>query len=268
MTTTLLYDGSFNGLMTVIFTIYDHKIKLPIITPASRAQKSLFNGTQSIINCPDKAQRVWNRFKSISSHRDAHQIYRAYLSEIIGIENTIYEYLKMTFESQKAPSGNYANATVLKIAQAAKMVSREKHRMEAFVRFELIDQEIYFSNIEPDFNVLPLIAKHFKNRYADQKWVIYDLKRDYGISYDLNTVQEAIIEFEKSKSHRGLINTVLTNEKTDTLVNVQDVSQQENNYKKLWNQYFKSTNIESRKNMKLHLQHVPRRYWKYLSEKV
>ena len=38
-------------------------------------------------------------------------------------------------------------------------------------------------------------------------------------------------------------------------------------YQKLWHSYFQSINIEARKNTKLHLQHVPRRYWKYLTEK-
>ena len=32
--------------------------------------------------------------------------------------------------------------------------------------------------------------------------------------------------------------------------------------------YFKSTNIVARKNTKLHTQHVPKRYWKYLTEKL
>ncbi|MNL65412.1 hypothetical protein D3C87_1897410 [compost metagenome] len=38
-------------------------------------------------------------------------------------------------------------------------------------------------------------------------------------------------------------------------------------YTLLWQDYFKSTNILARKNMRLHVRHVPRRYWKYLSEK-
>lgn len=42
---------------------------------------------------------------------------------------------------------------------------------------------------------------------------------------------------------------------------------QEFEFQKLWQDYFKSTNIESRKNMKLHTRHIPKRYWKYLSEK-
>ena len=44
-------------------------------------------------------------------------------------------------------------------------------------------------------------------------------------------------------------------------------AEQEFEFQKLWQDYFKSTNISSRENMKLHIRHVPKRYWKYLSEK-
>ena len=41
----------------------------------------------------------------------------------------------------------------------------------------------------------------------------------------------------------------------------------EESYSEWWRAYFKATNIVERKNRKLHLQHVPRRYWQYLTEK-
>ncbi|GAK90081.1 hypothetical protein JCM19297_2093 [Nonlabens ulvanivorans] len=139
--------------------------------------------------------------------------------------------------------------------------------MEAFVRFHLIDEKTYYANIEPDFNVLPLIIKHFKTRYADQNWIIYDLSRNYGISYNQNEVQEVYIEFKIPKGQRGILNTK-NNSNQNSMMLKTDFQETENNYRDLWNQYFKSTNIKSRKNIKLHLQHVPKRYWKYLSEKV
>ena len=112
---------------------------------------------------------------------------------------------------------------------------------------------IYFANIEPDFNVLPLISKHFKSRYADQKWVIYDIKRNYGLFYDLKTLEIVQMDFPKNFDFS----------KTDKNF----FSEEEFEFQKLWQNYFKSTNITERKNMKLHVQHVPKRYWKYLSEK-
>jgi len=52
-----------------------------------------------------------------------------------------------------------------------------------------------------------------------------------------------------------------------TKTDVNYFAKQEFEFQTLWQDYFKSTNIVSRKNMKLHIRHVPKRYWKYLSEK-
>jgi probable DNA metabolism protein len=275
MTTTLLYDGSLNGLMTAIFTIYDRRIKLPIIALNSRTQNDLFEGTELVITDPDKAQRVWKRFLSICNDEDANQVYCAFLSEIIGIENTIYDYLKMTFMAQKAPHDAYANSTVLKITQAAKMVCREKSRMETFVHFQFRDKEIYYASIETDFNVLPLIASYFKSHHATHKWVIYDLKRNFGISYDLTTIQEVQINFNQDRGQQNILTTRCSKNSdpinaTDSITTsiIRSKKCSENNYRALWNQYFKSTQVKSRNNLNLHLHYVSERDWKYLNEKI
>ena len=98
-----------------------------------------------------------------------------------------------------------------------------------------------------------MIIRHFKNRYADQLWIIYDTKRKYGIHYDGAVCSEITIDCSTSGSSVNEAETQL--------------DEQEELYQKLWHSYFQSINIEARKNTKLHLQHVPRRYWKYLTEK-
>ena len=123
--------------------------------------------------------------------------------------------------------------------------------MEAFIRFELLKDNVYFAKIDPDFDVLTLLIPHFKNRYQDQKWLIYDLRRKYGVYYDLETVTIVTLDFD-----------AILSKNIDNLY-----SDSEINYQKLWSEYFDHTNIKERKNMKLHVQHVPKRYWKYLTEK-
>jgi hypothetical protein len=39
-------------------------------------------------------------------------------------------------------------------------------------------------------DILPLLAEHFQDRYADQRWIIYDLTRKYGLYYDLEKTEE------------------------------------------------------------------------------
>jgi probable DNA metabolism protein len=112
---------------------------------------------------------------------------------------------------------------------------------------------MFYASIDPDFNVLPLISSHFKNRYADQEWIIYDLKRKYGLHYNLKTVEEITIDFASE-----------VNQKSPALILMDE---KEELYSLLWKDYFKSANIVARKNTKLHVKHVPKRYWKYLTEK-
>jgi probable DNA metabolism protein len=261
METVLVYDGTFDGFLTAVFETYYQKLQQVQIQSEEAAKAVLFGKMQHVTTDLDKSERVATKLQTLDKGSGFRLFYRAFLSEQERIENDLLAIIRRSLKIGTVPSGDLGDPSVLRINQASKILGREKHRMEAFIRFHLIEENIYFANCEPDCNVLPVISSHFKNRYADQKWVIYDLKRDYGISYDLQEVHEVKIDFRESDGKtKGIIN--------DTGVGRSRFRESENNYRDLWNQYFKSTNIESRKNMKLHLQHVPKRYWKYLSEKV
>ena len=199
-----------------------------------------------------KAKRVWSAYKSKANCLKPQQLFNAFLSEIKGIELKLLYYLQDIFNDSKTGK-DFSNKITLTLSQVSKMVGREKHRMEAFVRFQLLEDELYFAKISPDFDVLPLISKHFEGRYADQKWVIYDLKRNYGIYYDLK--QPQFVTFESKNTLKKILNfnTYCSEEKA---------------WQNLWSTYISSVNIKSRKNSKLHKQHIPTRYWKYLTEKV
>ncbi|MUH34443.1 DNA metabolism protein [Zobellia amurskyensis] len=251
-TKTLIYDGSFNGFLTAVFVAFEEKILVSDIQKNVVAQSGLFSETQTIFTQIDKAKRVWNGIHK-KSHSAIKDIYFAFLSENNGVELLLYRFICKMFAGTTSIATDYSDGIVLKISQLARSVGREKHRMEAFVRFQLTKDEIYFANIEPDFDVLPLISKHFRSRYADQQWLIYDVKRKYGIYFDLDQVE--IISLDLNEIH------------TNSLNKSAHFEDEEYNYQDLWNNYFRSTNIKSRINLKLHTQHVPKRYWKYLSEK-
>ncbi len=249
---TLIYDGSFNGFLTAVFVAFEEKAHVADIQKNSVCQNGLFSETETIFTHIEKAKRVWNGIHK-KSQTAIKNIYFAYLSETEGIELLLYRYIRKLFAGQSSIHSDYSDGVVIKISQLAKSVAREKHRMEAFVRFQLTQDDLYFANIEPDFDVLPLISKHFRSRYADQQWLIYDIKRKYGIFYDLLNVE--------------IVSLDLTEIYTNSINKNNRFSREEYNYQDLWNNYFKNTNIKSRINLKLHTQHVPKRYWKYLSEK-
>jgi len=252
---TIIYDGSFSGWLTVVFHVYEYKWTDVNILPVAKQQHSLFGDIHQVETDEAKADRVWHALKKKITNEYAMQLFQTFLSEEEHVENVLLQYVRYAFSSQQKITHNYSNSAVLYVSQTARKVHREKHRMEAFVRFQCLKDGLYYATIEPDYNVLPLIKKHFEERYADQRWMIYDVKRHYGLYYDLNSVDLISINFENTVAKNGKPSSEILNEG-------------EVQYQLLWKDYFKSVTIAARKNIKLHVQHMPTRYWKYLIEKL
>lgn len=249
------YDGSFDGLLTVLLEMYERKTPPNSIQPAEAAQGGLFTATVPIITSEEKATRVWQGLLKYMDKEARARLYHVFLSERTDREIIICRYVQLAVEAKGWVdiSENYTNDSVRLVADIDKQMFREKHRMEAFVRFEKTQDELFHATIEPDFDVLPLIAPHFTKRYADQRWLIFDRRRGYGLYYDLHRTD--IVQFEEKVPQRS----------TDVSATVLD--EREPLFRLLWQTYFDHANIPERRNMKLHRRHIPLRYWKYLSEK-
>lgn len=250
---TLVYDGSFEGFLTIVFEVYEHKLHPVKICSESKMQPNFFDDKRSIAAEPAKANRVLKGLHQRLSAGGVQRLYAAYLSELDGEEDNLLGFIRYVFSSKEAVEEDFGNKYVIRLSDTIKKVRREKHRMEAFIRFQKMADDIFYASIEPDFNVLPLLLPHFKRRYADQRWIIYDIKRGYGIYYDLKEAEFIQMDFASGKQPGKTI--------------ISSYSEDESLYQALWKDYFKHVNIPARKNTKLHLQHVPKRYWKHLTEK-
>ncbi len=253
--TTLLYDGSFEGLFTAVFEVFEYKYDVvEIISQQNYTQENLYSQVHEVVTNTEKSDRVLRKLEENLGKEGISRLVLVYFSERKDLEKLI---LSAVRHSVKHPKENilqdFANPDILEISKICKSVGREVHRMNAFVRFEKLQDEVFFAKIEPDFNVLSLILKHFKARYQDQKWMIFDLKRHYGIFYDLKEVHFFYPDFQQLQQFRN-------SEKLH--------HEEERKYQKLWQRYFVKTGIPERRNMKLHIQWMPKRYWKYLTEKV
>jgi probable DNA metabolism protein len=252
--TEVIYDGTYEGWLTAVFEIYEYKYSDIIFTKKQTSGALLFAVSHFVVTDISKAKRVLDGLRKCLSAEGISNIYNAFLSESDHIEETMFQFAQHAFSNSKNIEEDFSNSAVWNLRKAARLTRKESHRMEAFVRFKLTKDQLYYAIIEPDCDVLPLIENHFKKRYADQSWLIYDAKRKYGIYYDLEKVSVVELQFNaESFSTKHLTEICDENEEF---------------FQNLWRHYFKSVNIESRKNMKLHVQHMPKRYWKYLIEKI
>lgn len=187
---TYCFDGSMTGLLSCVFRAFQFKEFDVQVTDHPHGQNGLFDDLIQVASNEEQAQRVWQGLKQKTSDQSQHNFYYTFLSENQTAYQHMFNYCLYVFKSCYKVDENYGHADVLALAQWAKQVGHEKHRMEAFVRFKKCQDGLFLSLVRPDFNVLPLIERHFKARYQDQRWLIYDEKRKYGIYYDLQQLHQ------------------------------------------------------------------------------
>jgi probable DNA metabolism protein len=206
-----------------------------------------------VITQEEKATRVWTALEKKMSKGACNMLANAWLAEEEEKNDLLFRFIRKTIDSRVSIETNFGDDDVLQLHRLAKKVSHEELYLKQFVRFQKAADDIYFAPVSPVHNALPLAIEHFKDRFADQKWVIYDIKRHYGYYYDLHTVVEMTLDDDEH----------LLSGKLDEKLMAED----EKLFQELWKGYFKSMTIKERINLKLQRQHMPKRFWKYLTEK-
>lgn len=252
--TIFTYDKSFEGLLTCLFEAYGRKL-FPDLLAADDQPLPLFHDqVVSIGTDENKSGRVWKALEKKLSPAGLSVITACWLSELPEIDLLLFRYICKAIDAPSSIELNFGDQDILKATQISKKVNQERLRVIQFARFQKTADGIFFAALEPLYNVLPIAIHHFQDRFADQKWIIYDLKREYGYYYDLVSVTE--IRFETKAGH------LLTGRLTEPLMD-----QDEKLFQTLWKTYFKSIGIQERVNPRLHKQNLPVRFWKYLTEK-
>lgn len=251
---TLGFDNSFDGFLTLVFETYRLRIVPDVITRTGENQSYLFSSNLFIPTEEEKADRVWKKIIEKTSKENADRIYRVFMSEVPESAKMIYEFIKLMNERPYNIETDFSLAPVLAISKLHLKVAREADRIRMFTRFQKTAENSYFAAYSPQYNVLPLIIPHFTDRFADQDWIIYDLKRNYG--FYSNSEGTVRISFDN----------LPVNPVTGQLEEPYH-DPDERQFQILWRKYYESITIEHRRNYKLHRQMLPKRFWKYLPEK-
>ena len=115
----LIYDGTFDGFLSAVFYVFEHKLKMVTIQNEFTVQHRLFLENETIHTDELKANRVWKGIKSRLSSNGSYQLYYAFLSEDSGVEDSLLEYIQYVFSQRKKVDKDYTHPSILKIAQIA-----------------------------------------------------------------------------------------------------------------------------------------------------
>lgn len=245
MVVTYVYDGSFQGLLTCIYQHYYSSKKAQDIKSEKNYEKTLLTEGIFIETSEEKAIKVEKAIENKIGKKTLRDIFTVFLSEEPGCEMLILEYVKLGFKlGEKLPKHLY-NPIVLEVFKCVRRVTIEVHRLCGFVRFTALPGEIYYASIEPDHNILTLLAPHFAARFSNQKWIIHDLKRKSAVLHDNGQ-------------------WILVTMESDYGENITSVNS--GFYENLWKSYYQTIAITERENPRLRRQMMPQRYWKHMTE--
>ncbi|HOD39310.1 MAG TPA: TIGR03915 family putative DNA repair protein [Candidatus Wallbacteria bacterium] len=258
MGATYIYDDSFDGLLTALFTAYCAAQKPDAIAAESEFEDGLFVEKVPLKTDPRKAAKAVNIISNFISLDAMHNIFYAFLAESENHGGVIYDYFKFGIEKGRKADKFLHDPRVIGVHKLRDKLHCEKHRLLGLIRFKKVEtgaageinsrRHIYYAEIEPDNNVVGLVAPHFAHRLPGEPWMIHDLKR--GIA--------ALNDGQGGGANWSVVDISLNG--------APQSAENEDIYQDLWRAFLKSLVIETRINPKLQKRCMPVRYWKHLVE--
>lgn len=236
------YDGTYEGFMCCVFESFLRK-EFP--------SKILINGFEQTVLIPikhietdiEKFQRVSKWIKTNFSINLNIFLNSCYLTCLKDKETYMLKFLALANKYGSNVLSMMTDPVVDKLFKAVKHLNNESERYRQFIRF--VDYSgVLVCEIEPRNFVLPMINQHFCQRFPNETFMIYDSAHSMALTY--KPFNSSIIPVSD--------------------LSFDDPSQEEMKYQELWRLYYKVISIEGRYNPKCRMTHMPKRYWKYMTE--
>lgn len=241
-TVIYFYDGSFDGLLCCVFESYDHKEIPQDIVKEETGQITLFSSRQ-IKTDPQKAMRVLSAIPRKIGGGALELIQKAFLTVLPQKERQILLFLRLGFRCGPKATRMLTNDTVHALDAAVRHLENEAHLLKGFLRFSVFKGALV-AEIEPKNCVLPLLAGHFSERYPEEHFLIYDRSHGMALVY---------------RPHEFRITAVES-------LQTPEPDEEEQEYRELWRLFYRTIEIEGRHNPKCRMSHMPKRYWKDMTE--
>ena len=238
----LLYDGSFEGFLSLIYRVYYEKLK-PINICKSLANEIIFEKIVQIDTSDENSKKVFTSMKKIFPKNIIQRILNIFMCDTKEFEMQLLEFIIIGFKDPRELF-NINNSCVFYINNLEKELFKNVHKMYAYTRFEELDDETLYAKVDCRFNVVYFLAKHFIKRFNNQNFIIHDINRKLAFIKNGSNVQiENISSFETPS-----------------------YSTNEEKFQKLWKSFFNAVSIKERENKKLQQNQVPLIYRTYMSE--
>ena len=235
-----VYDGSFDGLLSVIYTaVYSKTIPSGIGTEKN-LQLAFDTRYREVKTDQNRAKRVYDAIYHKIGAFGMRRLYYVFLSSSPQKDIIIYKYMMLGFKNGEITNSALSDDTVGEAFRIAENVSRETEKFRQFTRFSVMNWGVQYGKIAPENNILPILMPFFIKRLKIIPFVLHDVTHDICGVYDTKNWHISSSEGLKPP----------------------EKSSREDEVEKLWKTFFDAIAISERKNSKLQKQNMPSRYFK------
>ncbi len=186
LNTIYLYDGTFDGLLTIAFDCYVSK-QIPSNIDFEKHYLGNFLDTAIYIKTDkEKVLRIWNGLYSNVSFDALYNCYYAFLSCQKSKEINILKYILNAFIVGPKITSMLSIDYVLEVMKLRKNVLHESHKLKGLVRLSEVGNNLFYAPIHPDNNVIELLGHFLIKRFPTQNLILHDKNRNLMFLYNAN----------------------------------------------------------------------------------
>ena len=174
------YDGSFEGLLCCVFESYTKKERPTAILRDGDDEPSLFE-IRAVTTDRAHAQRIYRSLYKRSPEVGPF-LRRAFLTCLPDKEMAIYRFIVKFYREGAPLLSRLSDDTYLPLLKAVRQLSGEVEQFRGFTRFSDFDG-VLGAEIEPKNRVLPVLRRHFCERYHNETFFLYDRTHREALLY-------------------------------------------------------------------------------------
>jgi probable DNA metabolism protein len=236
------YDGSFDGLLCCVFESYDQK-ELPVDILLSDTTQMMLFPVKEITTDSQKSSRVLASIPKKMGPDALDFVRHAFLTCLPQKELYILLFLRLGYRYGPSVMNMLTDDVLNTLLKAVKHLNNESNLLKGFLRFSVFNN-VLVAEAEPKNYVLPLLTQHFCERYPEERFLIYDKTHSMALVYQ--PYQSAVIPIDD--------------------LELPEPDEKEQSFRELWRLFYDAIEIQGRHNPKCRMNHMPKRYWRYMTE--
>ena len=234
------YDGSLDGFLCCVYESYVYK-ESPAAFCTDDDPLSLYE-IRTVVTQPAYSQRVSRGIEKRSPKALA-VVRRGFLTCLPDKELHLYTFIKKLLAEGPGFMRDLSDPACYPLYRAIRHMSGEVEKLRGFVRFSDCGG-VLGAEIAPKNRVLPLLRGHFCQRYANERFFIYDRTHQELLLY-----ANGRSRITRAESFRPIL-----------------PEGEELQYRALWKRFFESVTIRERENPRCQNTFLPKRYRGLMTE--